>query len=358
MSSTLSSRRPSLAVLYERLQAQSDDPFQELEYAARLFPMEDDEVVEKIYTAPSTSSSVSTSTPPRFDSSDSESDSDSDDSDSDVEPMYLDNDAPYAYQTDPVVIYDDEPFMPPRQQSPIIVEAVEAPPSPKPVSRKTAPRAKAAPPLPGQSRQRQRARSPISDVDSDRDLDGESTGDASDDEYMPSPSLNPRKRARSASPAFSGRTSVSPPASASSSSRSTSSEHRNKRPRLPPPSRNKQATLAEIQRVEISDDFNDFVCGVCGWVQRNMRVPDFKRHLKTHQRVSDEGAQKGWRCKGVLVSEATDYGLDTDTPTYTFLGNQRVGGCMKTFSRRDALKRHLDNENVSCVGRPTAPTDE
>ncbi|KAJ7025397.1 hypothetical protein C8F04DRAFT_1269281 [Mycena alexandri] len=357
MSSTLSSRRPSLAILYNKLQAQSDS-YEELEEAARLFPMEDDEVVEKTYTAPSTFSTVSTFTPPRFDSSDSESDSDSDsdDSDSDVEPMYLNNDAPYAYQTDSVVIYDDEPFLPPRQQSPIIVEPIQAPPSPKPVSRKTAPRAKAPPPL--RSRQRKRARSPVSDVDSDRDLDGESTGDASDDEYMPSPSLNPRKRARSASPASSGHTSVSPPASASSSSSSTSSEHRNKRPRLPPPSRNRQATVAEIQRVETSDDFNDFVCGVCGWVQKNMRVPDFKRHLKTHQRVSDEGAQKGWRCKGVLVSEATDYGLDTDAPTYTFLGHERVGGCMKTFSRRDALKRHLDNENVSCVGRPTAPTQE
>ncbi|KAJ7176011.1 hypothetical protein C8R46DRAFT_1250178 [Mycena filopes] len=353
--STLSSRRPSLALLYSKLQAQSD-PYEELEDAARLFPMEEDEVEQRTYTAPPPS--VPTSTPPRFDSSDSDSNSDSDsdsESDSDVEPMDLHNDAPYAYYTDSVVICEDVPFMPPRQQTPII-EAFEAPPSPKPVVRLASqPRAKPAP-LP-RSRQRQRARSPVSDVDSEREG---STGDASDDdEYRPSPSLDSRKRVRSASPVASSssrRTSASPPASSSSSS--TSSEHRHKRPRLPPPSRNIQATSAELQRVETSDDYNGFVCGVCGWVQKNRRIPDFKRHVKTHQRVSDEGAQKGWRCKGVLVDDATDYGLDADAPTYDFLGQERVGGCMKTFSRRDALKRHLDNDNVSCVGRPTAPNED
>ncbi|KAJ7677489.1 hypothetical protein B0H17DRAFT_895973, partial [Mycena rosella] len=91
-------------------------------------------------------------------------------------------------------------------------------------------------------------------------------------------------------------------------------------------------------------------CSVCGWVQTNERIPDFKRHLKTHQRACDEDAQKGWRCKGVPVGEAADYGIGAATPTYDFLGQQRVGGCMKTFSRRDALKRHLDNANVRCVG--------
>ncbi|KAJ7781776.1 hypothetical protein DFH07DRAFT_386911, partial [Mycena maculata] len=182
------------------------------------------------------------------------------------------------------------------------------------------------------------------------------SGDATDDEYVPSPPLNPRKRTRSTSPAPFRRTAGSP--SASSSSSSTSSDHPNKRARLPLASRNKQASPAEIQRVESSDEYDDFVCRVCGWVQKNQRLPDFKRHVKTHQRAFEEDAQKGWRCKGVLVDEAAEYGLDSDAPTYSFLDQMRVGGCMKTFSRRDALKRHLDNVNVSCVGRPSAATQE
>jgi hypothetical protein len=39
------------------------------------------------------------------------------------------------------------------------------------------------------------------------------------------------------------------------------------------------------------------------------------------------------------------------------LGQERIGGCMQTFSRRDALKRHLDNAHVVCVGRPCEATD-
>ncbi|KAF8172006.1 hypothetical protein K438DRAFT_187189 [Mycena galopus ATCC 62051] len=80
---------------------------------------------------------------------------------------------------------------------------------------------------------------------------------------------------------------------------SVSSERPNKRARLPPPSRNIQAsTVDEIQHVENADVLTDFVCRVCGWVQKNERLPDFKRHVKTHQRTFDEDAEKGWRCKG------------------------------------------------------------
>ncbi|KAJ7147118.1 hypothetical protein C8R43DRAFT_1011955 [Mycena crocata] len=128
---------------------------------------------------------------------------------------------------------------------------------------------------------------------------------------------------------------------------------------MPPPSRNKQATLAEIQRVERSDGFDEFTCGVCGWVQRNKRVPDFKRHVKTHQRAfEEENTEKGWRCKGVLLNEANDWAVGIDAPQYEFRNQRRVGGCMKTFSRRDALKRHLDNPNVDCVGLPGAATQD
>ena len=35
---------------------------------------------------------------------------------------------------------------------------------------------------------------------------------------------------------------------------------------------------------------------------------------------------------------------------YDFRGQLMIGGCMKTFARRDALKRHVDNPKIPCVG--------
>jgi hypothetical protein len=35
---------------------------------------------------------------------------------------------------------------------------------------------------------------------------------------------------------------------------------------------------------------------------------------------------------------------------YTFRGQLRIRGCMKSFARRDVSKRHVDNPNLSCIG--------
>ncbi|KAJ7095741.1 hypothetical protein B0H15DRAFT_826878 [Mycena belliarum] len=350
-SAVVSARRPSLAMLYNNLKAQSDT-YEELENAARLFPVDENEnEVEETYSVLSASSSCSP--PPRFDRNDEDSESDSDsssDSDSDIEPMDLSTD---GNGSDSVIIYNDTPFIPPRRESPQITMPVKTAPPRKTLTRRR------SPPRAGPSRpssyykhgQGGKVRTPVAEEESDHDADCESAGDSTDDEYMPSPSCNPRKRSRPSSPSSFRRTCTSPAAS------SASSEHPNKRARVSPQSRNVQTSRAEIQRVESAEDYNNFVCPVCGWVQRNERIPDFKRHVKTHQRAAEEDVEKGWRCKGVPVSEAADYGLGADAPRHEFLGQLRVGGCMQTFSRRDALKRHLDNTNVSCVGRPTPATE-
>ncbi|KAJ7277026.1 hypothetical protein C8J57DRAFT_1061617, partial [Mycena rebaudengoi] len=57
-------------------------------------------------------------------------------------------------------------------------------------------------------------------------------------------------------------------------------------------------------------------------------------------------------CKGVLIACASQYGLDSNEPSYMYLGEERVGGCMRTFSRRDSLRRHLNNCYIGCVGMP------
>lgn len=127
-----------------------------------------------------------------------------------------------------------------------------------------------------------------------------------------------------------------------------------KRPRLAPPSRNRQASQANslvITRVMNDNHLEQikFICPECGWKQANKRVPDFKRHLKTHLRAKDDDHSSGYWCKGVRVEDASEYAIHPDATPYTFLDHERIGGCMRTFSRRDALKRHLDNTNISCV---------
>ena len=191
---------------------------------------------------------------------------------------------------------------------------------------------------------------PISTAEPDHDADCESNGNGTDDEYVPSPALAPLKRRRTSSEAARKRpTKLSAP--------STSQPRPCKRARVPPPSRNKQATSAAAIEMAVTSKNPTFICPECGWNQTNQRLPDFKRHLLTHTR-STENTDKGWWCKGVLVKYAEHYRISKTAERYLFRGERRVGGCLRTFSRRDALKRHLDNSNVSCIGRPCEAAEE
>jgi hypothetical protein len=35
---------------------------------------------------------------------------------------------------------------------------------------------------------------------------------------------------------------------------------------------------------------------------------------------------------------------------HEFRGRNMIGGCLRSFSRRDSLRRHLMSENAKCVG--------
>ncbi|KAI8978711.1 hypothetical protein BD414DRAFT_421653 [Trametes punicea] len=99
-------------------------------------------------------------------------------------------------------------------------------------------------------------------------------------------------------------------------------------------------------------------CPFCDYVQAKERTPDLRRHIATHcaqaallqdaDSSSDSGMQL--RCCGVPLHMAKAYGV-TDTSKLLVLdGVETVGGCGMTFSRRDALLRHLRNSNNNCVG--------
>jgi hypothetical protein len=145
-----------------------------------------------------------------------------------------------------------------------------------------------------------RAASP-SAQDSDQDADGESDGD-DDDEYVPFVDSNPRKRSRSSIPL---RRNMSPFPSTHHDRRSV------KRARVSP-SRNKQASSATSDAIReavsaVSCRQMNFVCPECGWKQSNRRMPDFKRHMKTHTRPTEDDQSKGWWCKGVLFENVDQY---------------------------------------------------
>lgn len=179
---------------------------------------------------------------------------------------------------------------------------------------------------------------------SDRDADGESDGDASEDEYVPSPSLAPKKRQRTYDIEHYSR-SYTP--SASSRAASLGADYARARPakrtRPAPQSRNVQTAALHVAP-RASDPW---ACPHCPWVQHNKRTPDLKRHIRTHTR---HAKPEQWVCCGVPLAQAAAFEVPPDAAHMEHRGQVMVGGCGKTFSRRDALKRHLDNDNIQCAG--------
>ncbi|KAK7442226.1 hypothetical protein VKT23_016197 [Stygiomarasmius scandens] len=193
-----------------------------------------------------------------------------------------------------------------------------------------------------------------------RDEEAHST----EDEYRPSPSPPPqpykRRRATPSNPSKSR----SAPKNAKARNRNLTRRQNGQSPQQP--SRNLQSTNPWIERLYANDpeavswlESCNFVCTECGWVQHSRRMPDFSRHVITHRRPPAGDTSCGWWCKGVLVEQRHLYPqIPEDAPVYEFRGRKRVGGCLKTFSRRDALSRHLDNVNVGCVGKACAVDQE
>ena len=148
--------------------------------------------------------------------------------------------------------------------------------------------------------------------------------------------------------------------SSSSSSRARKRPRSDKRTHGSAPSRNRQATIDQVEelRVKLSlcrvrnRDRVDLDCPVlgCQYRQSNGRMPDFRRHVRTHMRGDGE-----IRCKGIpwenfeqrrhlcptIPSDQQPYAVPDEDGLW-------IGGCLKTFSRADALKRHL--RNTSCTG--------
>ncbi|PCH37654.1 hypothetical protein WOLCODRAFT_148603 [Wolfiporia cocos MD-104 SS10] len=85
----------------------------------------------------------------------------------------------------------------------------------------------------------------------------------------------------------------------------------------------------------------------CDYVQEPpLRSQDMRRHLESHR--SNKNRQK-WVCCGVPREHMAVYGVTVPYNTITFKGIEMVNGCLRTFSRRDALVRHIKTQNNQCL---------
>ena len=63
--------------------------------------------------------------------------------------------------------------------------------------------------------------------------------------------------------------------------------------------------------------------------------------------------ESGWKeliCTGRAPTQGMTDEECIKAGAYVFRDRLMIGGCMKTFSRRDSLKRHVDNPKSPCVG--------
>lgn len=118
--------------------------------------------------------------------------------------------------------------------------------------------------------------------------------------------------------------------------------------------RNVQVSSTEVAVASSSSkrppQANKWQCPFCPHIQHNRRSPDFKRHLETH---TPREESPRWVCCGVPYSQARALGVPEEVireEAFEFMGTCMVGGCKKTFSRRDALSRHLRKMAGECYG--------
>lgn len=194
-----------------------------------------------------------------------------------------------------------------------------------------------------------------SDVDaegeSDSDFEAESTSDSgyldddSSDYYEETKSFATRSRSHHSS---SSNTRVQP------SSRPSHTERLVPRPsRLSGSSSSPVPTPTAPRLKQASTPYADLSssalkslkCPVCSLMFRPKRQSDLKRHYKAHFAHTFT-----FVCNGVCIDRAEEYGVKDFSNAIVFNGEKRVGMyCLKEFTRRDALVRHLKQVENTCV---------
>ncbi|KAI0663737.1 hypothetical protein C8Q70DRAFT_1050381 [Cubamyces menziesii] len=128
------------------------------------------------------------------------------------------------------------------------------------------------------------------------------------------------------------------------------------RPLITTPRRNAPVNLRARHAPAPSSSLsaNRWKCPFCSYEQTKKRKPDLRRHINTHFSTAEH-----WVCCGVplfdteLVKDLPAAVLQREPVLYN--GQLMVGGCNQSFSRRDALGRHLHAKKGVCFGSKLAP---
>ena len=78
-------------------------------------------------------------------------------------------------------------------------------------------------------------------------------------------------------------------------------------------------------------------CSVCGFSQSTQRKGDFLRHTRTHI----DAKLTRFVCCGIPAAHPAAAAVVPGRPVRLYKGKEFVGGCGKSYSRMDALQRHL-----------------
>ncbi|KAM5543524.1 hypothetical protein V8D89_002775 [Ganoderma adspersum] len=181
-----------------------------------------------------------------------------------------------------------------------------------------------------------------SEAHNDRHVSPHRSGDV----CSPGPSASPVHSSYSLSPIHSSYSPSPSPEPSQSRPHLKVSKRRNVRVRLPAPSPTRGPSSPTATTTA-----NRWKCPYCPHVQRNRRSPDLKRHVATHTRADDDAS---WVCCGFPTIDALECGVPgasmLEENMYEHNGMFMIGGCRKTFSRKDAYVRHLRREKGKCFG--------
>jgi hypothetical protein len=157
------------------------------------------------------------------------------------------------------------------------------------------------------------------------------------DGYVTSHRNSRRKRSR-----------ISAPSAPSSSVSGTALPHNDPPSSTPlqPVHRNKRARVCHPDYGTRTNSVPRLGCPHCPYIQKSGRLPDLRRHIRAHERQTQEPE---WVCCGIPVELAKDYKVPSGASVKIWGGREMIGGCYHAFSRRDAYKRHLA-KSIKCVG--------